>query len=36
MNTLIKNARRGIKYKDCECYLKYTNFKGDLVEHKCL
>ena len=25
----------GIKYKDCECFLEYTNFKNDLVEYKC-
>ena len=23
-------------YKDCECFLKYTNFKDDLVEYICL
>ena len=26
----------GIKYKDCECCLKYTNPKDDLTEYKCL
>ena len=25
-----------IKYKCCDCFLGYTNFKDDLVEHKCL
>ena len=25
----------GIKYKDCECCLEYTNVKDDLKEHKC-
>ena len=25
-----------IKYKDCDCFLEYTNFKDDLREHKCL
>ena len=25
-----------IKYKDCECFLEYANFKDDLVEYKCL
>ena len=22
----------GIKYKYCDCFLKYTNFKDDLIE----
>ena len=26
----------GIKYKYCHCFLKYTNFKDDLTEYKCL
>ena len=26
----------GIKYKDCDCFLEYTNFKDDLIEYKCL
>ena len=25
-----------IKYKDCECCLKYINAKEDLIEYKCL
>ena len=25
-----------IKYKDCDCFLEYSNFKDDLIEHKCL
>ena len=25
-----------IKYKYCECFLGYTNFKDDLIEYKCL
>ena len=25
-----------IKYKDCNCFLQYTNFKDDLVKQKCL
>ena len=25
-----------IKYKDCECFLEYGNFKDDLIEYKCL
>ena len=24
----------GIKYKYCDCFLEYTNFKDDLVEYK--
>ena len=26
----------GIKYKYCDCFLKYTKFKDDLMEYKCL
>ena len=26
----------GIKYKDCECCLEYTNVKDDLMLSKCL
>ena len=26
----------GIKYKDCECFLQYKNFKDDLIKYKCL
>ena len=26
----------GIKYKYCDCFLEYTNFKEDLVEFKGL
>ena len=26
-----KHETCGIKYKDCECYLEYTNFKDDLI-----
>ena len=25
-----------IKYKNCECFLEYKNFKDDLTEYKCL
>ena len=25
-----------IIYKYCDCFLEYTNFKGDLIEYKCL
>ena len=26
----------GTKYKYCDCFLEYTNFKNDLIKHKCL
>ena len=26
----------GIKFKHCDCFLKYTSFKDDLIEYKCL
>ena len=26
----------GIKYKYCDCFLEYTNFKDDLIEYKYL
>ena len=26
----------GIKYKDCDCFLKYTIFRDHLIEYKCL
>ena len=25
-----------IKYKYCDCFLEYTNFKDELIEYKCL
>ena len=25
----------GTKYKYCDCFLEYTNFKDNLREHKC-
>ena len=25
-----------IKYKCCDCFLEYPNFKDDLIEYKCL
>ena len=31
-----KFETRGIKYKYCDCFLEYTNFKDDLIEYKCL
>ena len=26
----------GIKFKYCDCFLEYINFKDDLMEYKCL
>ena len=26
----------GVKYKYCDCFLKYTNFQDNLIEYKCL
>ena len=26
----------GIKYKNCDCFLEYKNFKDDLTEYKFL
>ena len=26
----------GVKYKHCDCFLEYTNFKDDLAKYKCL
>ena len=26
----------GIKYKDPDSFLEYTNFKNDLIRYKCL
>ena len=26
----------GIKPKNCDCFLEYTNFKDDLIEYRCL
>ena len=31
-----KRETCGIKYKYCDCFLEYTNFKDDLIEYKCL
>ena len=25
-----------IKYKYCDCFLEYANFKDDLIDYKCL
>ena len=31
-----KCETHGIKYKYCDYFLEYTNFKDDLTEYKCL
>ena len=34
---MIKNCETcRSKYKYCDCFLEYTNFKDDLIEYKCL
>ena len=37
-DTMIKNICETcrIKYRYCDCFLEYTNFKDDLTEYKCL
>ena len=36
-DTMIKKTGScGNKYKDCDCFLEYANFKDDSIEHKCL
>ena len=35
-DTMTKCETCGIKYKYCNCFLEYTNFKDDLTEYKCL
>ena len=36
-NTMIKTCETcGIKYKDCDCFFEYINFKENLIEYKCL
>ena len=34
--TIKKCETCGIKYKYCDCFLEYTNFKDDLIEYKYL
>ena len=29
MKMMMKNETCGIKYMYCDCFLEYTNFKGD-------
>ena len=37
MDTTIKKCETcGIKYKNCDSFLEYTNFKDNLIEYKCL
>ena len=31
-----KCETRGIKYKYCDFFLEYINFKDNLIEYKCL
>ena len=31
-----KRETCGIKYKYCDCFSEYMNFKNDLIEYKCL
>ena len=31
-----KCEKCGIKYKYCNCFLEYTNFKDNLIKYKCL
>ena len=31
-----KSEACGIKYKHCDCFLEYTNFKDDLIGYNCL
>ena len=33
---IIKSEKCRTKYNDCECYVKYTNFKDDLRVYKRL
>ena len=33
---MIKNVKRGIKYKYFDCFLEYKNFKDDVIGYKCL
>ena len=33
---IIKSEKCRTKYNDCECYVKYTNFKDDLRVYKSL
>ena len=35
-DTSIKNVKRRIKYKYCDCFLECINFKDVLIEYRCL
>ena len=32
MDMMIKSMKLGIKYKYCNCFLAYKNFKNELIE----
>ena len=34
--TIKKCEIYGIEYKYCDFFLEYENFRGNLIEHKCL
>ena len=36
MDMKIKNEKLMDTYEVCDCFHKYTNFKNDLIEYKCL
>ena len=37
MDMIIKKCETWeIKYKCCNCFLEYANFKDNLIEYKCL
>ena len=39
LSNFVNNLSEGIheiKYKYCDCFLEYINFKDDLIEYKCL
>ena len=31
-----KRETCGVKYKNSDCFLEYANFRGNLIEYKCL
>ena len=39
LSNLVGNLAEGIhkiKCKDCNCFLEYESFKGNLIKYKCL
>ena len=39
LSNLVENLAQGIhkiKCKDCDCFLEYESFKGNLIKYKCL